>query len=82
MTNIVPYWYYFLMASILFSYSNFVVFVIVMRKKAKELKTKVNDDKVKLEEKCAKLKKNIDDLMGTERISATLADDNSGARQA
>lgn len=70
-----PYWWYILVISILFTYTNFIIFVFKIRIKANAFKDTVLKSKSDLEEKCKKAEEDVSDLMGTTRLISKLQAD-------
>lgn len=75
MCYVSPYWWYFLVVSILFTYANFIIFVFKIRIKAKDFKSTVTKSKNELETKCKKAEEAVSDLMGTTRLISKLQAD-------
>ncbi len=73
--NLSPYWWYFLVFSILFTYANFIIFVFKIKIKANAFKDTVLESKKDLEEKCKEAEKHVSDLMGTTRLISKLQAD-------
>lgn len=73
--NIDSFWWYFLIAGILCSYMNFVIFVLKIGKKATLFKDNVESAKNELKEKCKTAQKEVEDLLATSRVNAKLKTD-------
>ena len=75
LSTIIPYWWYILITSILFSYLNFIIFVWKIWNKANDFKKNIEKSKNELKIKCQEAETEVSDLMSTTRLSARLQAD-------
>ena len=69
------YWWYAFFVSIVITYVNFVVYVFVIRSKAKSFINTVGESKETLEGKCKEAEERVSDLMRTTRLISKLQAD-------
>ena len=79
MTSLVPIcnfiWWFLLLAFILLTYLNFVVFTFKIKNKAHAFKKEVDKAKSDLIEKCKEAEAKVEELRGLSRINARLKSD-------
>lgn len=71
-TDVTSEWWWILLTSIVFSYANFMVFVLKVRWKAGVFKANLEKSKDAMIQKCQKAEKEVQDLMTISKMSADL----------
>lgn len=66
------FWWYLLLSNVVFSYINFIVFVVKIWNKAQNFKKKVEDSADELKKECAEAEKEVNELLSISRLSARL----------